>query len=313
MDKLLFETENTQKQKLPPIITLNELLAKQEAELKWIVDDLLIAGGCSIMVSKPKTGKTTFTRCLCLSVATGNLFLGKKTRQSPALMIILEEKMSEVSRHFRKMTATGSEAIFFCETPLSPMQIRTQIIQNQISLVVIDTLVLGIKNLVDINDYLDTTRALNPYLHIARETDCHILFTHHLGKQERSGGDGILGSTGLFAAVDAVLVLDRMKQERTFKTIMRYGSDWSTTILTMKSNGSLAIESNGHDLTIESAVLRFLRSSSEPVTEKIITAKVYGRTSEKRRVLREMVKSGQVIRTGNGTKTQAFEYAAPSL
>lgn len=284
--------------------------------IPWLVENLLISGGCSILVSKPKTGKTTFTRSLILAVSKGSSFLNRSSQQSTVLIVTMEDKISEVARHFRSMGALGTESILLLDgVAPSVSQLRELIVRNAIGLVIIDTLILGVKGLADINDYVITSRALAPFVQLSRELNCHIMFTHHLGKIERGGGDGILGSTALFASVDAVLLLDRTKSHRTFRTITRYGRDLEPSVITMKDDGSLEIDSSQPSLRepIENELLRYLKSQLRPVTEKTIEAQVFGRTSEKRRVLREMIVAGTIIRSGKGTRTAPFEYSSPHI
>ncbi len=45
-------------------------------EPSWVVDQMIPAGGLTIICAKPKVGKTTFIRSLALSVARGERFLG---------------------------------------------------------------------------------------------------------------------------------------------------------------------------------------------------------------------------------------------
>ena len=56
-------------------ITLGELLASDDEECLWTVDGLLPEGGLSILVGKPKCGKSTLARNLALCVARGRPFL----------------------------------------------------------------------------------------------------------------------------------------------------------------------------------------------------------------------------------------------
>jgi RecA-family ATPase len=73
------------------------------------VDGLLPSGGFSLVAAKPKVGKSTFARCLGLSVACGEPFLGRRTQQGAVIYLALEEKRAEVRKHFQAMGATGEE------------------------------------------------------------------------------------------------------------------------------------------------------------------------------------------------------------
>ena len=94
---------------------LGDLLDEEDEEVEWLVADHLPAGGVSMVVAKPKVGKSTMARCLALAVARGSNFLNCETSQGSVLYLALEEKRSEVRRHFRVMGATGDDEIsIFC-------------------------------------------------------------------------------------------------------------------------------------------------------------------------------------------------------
>ncbi len=58
------------------------------------------------------------------------------------------------------------------------------------------------------------------------------MLVHHNGKAERADPtDAILGSTAIFGAVDAALILKRTGRYRTLQSSQRYGTDWTETTL----------------------------------------------------------------------------------
>jgi hypothetical protein len=65
---------------------LGDLLAEPAEAVRWLVADHLLVGGDSLLVGKPKTGKSTLVRALALSVARGEDFLGWKTTKGPCLL-----------------------------------------------------------------------------------------------------------------------------------------------------------------------------------------------------------------------------------
>lgn len=293
-------------------IHISGVLKFAETHIPWLIDNLLIQGGCSLLAAKPKVGKTTFSRCLALAVARGEPFLGQNTIKREVLLMTLEDKLSEVGRHFRQLGACDDDGIFvLTESPRSIPQLRLLISEKKFGLVIIDTMILGVRGLMDLNDYLQVSQAVAPYVQLARETDSHIMFVHHLSKRERGGGDQILGSTALFGSVDSVLLLDRQKQIRTFSTIMRYGKDWSLARLTMTDAGRIELgEEFDEETTITSQILESLTSVGRPVTEKEIESFVSGRTSEKRKSLRQLLQQGLISRNGTGSRNSPYLYSS---
>jgi hypothetical protein len=98
-----YESEQTDDAATMRFTTLRDLLSEQEQVTAWVVENLLPSGGDSLLVAKPKVGKSTLARCLALAVARGNEFLGRKTSQGLVMYLALEEKRDEVRRHFEAM------------------------------------------------------------------------------------------------------------------------------------------------------------------------------------------------------------------
>ena len=115
--------------------------------------------------------------------------LGKATLQGPVIYLALEEKRSEVRKHFRDMGATGEEGvyIFAASAPVDALQqIRTVAEEKKPALIIIDPL-FRLTRVKDSNDYAQVTAALEPLLVLARETGAHVLCVHHAGKGDREG------------------------------------------------------------------------------------------------------------------------------
>lgn len=302
---------NKQIDKQLTIMALSEVLNLADQPIPWLIDGLLIQGGCSLLAAKPKVGKTTFSRSMALAVSRGEDFLNCKTQKSKVLLLTLEDKLSEVGRHFKSMGAAEADEIsILSAAPKSAAKLKKIIEDNNFGLVVIDTMILGVHGLFDLNDYLQVTQAINPYVTVARETNTHVAFCHHLSKSTRAGGDQILGSTALFGSVDTVILLDRQKQHRVFSTIMRYGLDWPTTRLHLTDAGHIEIGGEiDNENTIQDQILESLNHSNQPMTEKEIESLVYGRTSEKRKELRSLIQTGLIFRHGTGSKNSPFLYS----
>ena len=82
----------------------------------------------------------------------------------------------------------------------------------------------------DINDYSRVNESIKPLVGVAR-TGLHLLFVHHMGKGEHSGGDRVLGSTALFGAVDALITMTREQGVFVVESIQRYGTDLEPTAI----------------------------------------------------------------------------------
>lgn len=295
---------------------LDELFREPEENTSWLVDNLLPSGGFSIVVAKPKVGKSTIARGLALCVARGEPFLGKDVYPGIVIYLALEEKRTEIKRHFLDMGATGKEEIHIYTggTPVNAIQqIREVVEKLKPSLLIIDPL-FRLTKVKDGNDYVQVTNALDPLLRIARELKTHVLCVHHSPKRDScQGGDDVLGSTAIFGSVDTLLIMKRHEHYRTLQTIQRYGNDLEETVLDFNKEKRLVTiggSRQGVDMDIlGNAILDFLSKQKEPVVEKVITDEVVGRTVLKRKALRELLGNEEIIRTGVGGKGDPFRYS----
>ena len=165
----------------------------------------------------------------------------------------------------------------------------------------------------DTSAYAEITAALEPLLLLSRETGTHVLCIHHLSKGNGQGGDSLLGSTAIFGSVDTLILLKRHDSYRTIKSIQRYGTDLPETILNFDSDQrTVTVGKSKEDTDLDNlkdVLLDYLSSSGEPLTEAVISEEVEGRTTVKRKALRELVTEDKVIRTGKGGKSDPFTYS----
>jgi hypothetical protein len=294
---------------------LGDLLSEPDEHVRWLVEEHLPAGGDSLLVAKPKVGKSTLARCLALAVARGSDFLGFKTAQGPVFYLALEEKRAEVKRHFRAMGARDDVPIFvFCATaPTDGLaQLQAAAEKQKPALIIIDPL-FRFTRVRDGNDYAAVTNALEPLHALARDTGAHVLAVHHLGKGDRQGGDAVLGSTALFAAVDTLLLMKRSDKYRTLSSIQRYGTDLEEITLEYDEDtrtlcaGVRRAEADEAEASKE--IVEFLSGQAEPVEEKMILESVDGRRGVKVKALRQGVKDRIIVRTGAGKKNDTYRYS----
>jgi hypothetical protein len=293
---------------------LGDLLAEPEEKTAWVVENRLPVGGLSLLCGKPKAGKSTLARVLALAVARGAAWLSCPTTQGTVFYLALEEKRAEVKKHFLAMGASSADpiSVFIAPSPSDGLQqLRLATEREQPAFIVIDPLLRFVR-VKDANDYAAMTGALEPLLTLARETRAHVLAVHHMGKGKRDGGDAILGSTAIFAAVDTALLLKRSEKYRTLSTLQRYGEDLEEITLTLDSETRMITAGPSRKEADEEAtailILDFLRPQSEPLEESAIQDAVEGRKAVKVRALRRLVEEGKVTRTGDGKRAAPYRY-----
>lgn len=292
---------------------LSDLLAEPDETVDYLVADRVPCGSVVILAGKPKAGKSTAARALALEVARGGSWLGCACLPRPVWYLALEDKRSEVRRHFRMMGAGAEPVRFVFRQPADDLiaRLHTLAAREHPGLIVVDTLQRLIKA-NDLNDYAETTAKLTPILTLARETGAAVLLVHHAGKAERQGLDAVLGSTALAGSADNVLILSRTDRYRLLSSIQRIGPDLPETVITLDlETGRVSAGLTRHEAdrgSIEALILAALTASPEQ-TRAEIDAAVEGRKALKAEALRVLLETGRLCRSGRGGKADPYRYA----
>ena len=296
-------------------VRIGALLAESDEPTRWLVENLLLDAGTSLLVAKPKVGKSTLVRDLAFCVARGALFLGKEVTAGTVLYVALEDKRAELRRTFRAMGASADDSIEFYigGAPAGALEwLQQKAEQRKPKLIVVDTF-QRFARLQDLNDYAQVTNALDPLTHLARDCGAHLMLTHHGRKSGGSGGDAVLGSTALFGAVDTLLEMRNRNGVRSLSSIQRYGVDMEPTIIgfeatlcRVNANGSAA---DAERSRIESEILTCVESADEPLIGEDLFQRIEGRHCVKLAARKSLVERGLIERSGEGKKGDPFLYA----
>ncbi len=299
------------------LVGLRELLARPETPVDWLWQGRLAEGTVSAVVSKPKVGKSTFARNLCLAISRGEELLGLSTRGGACIYLALEERVEDVTADFRAMGATGGEQILVHADTIPARGILALIElvrERKPVLVVIDPL-FRLAHIKDEKAYAETYAALGPLIDVARDTGAHILVTHHMGKGMAKADpiDSPLGSTAIGGAVSSLVILKRSEAYRTVQTVQRLGQDMPETVLTFDSE-TRRLSVGGTRFEVDrqecgEAILEFLKAAGEGKTEPEIDDRVDGKTTLKRKALRDLAENGSVTREGSGKRGAPYKYS----
>ncbi|MBA3726608.1 MAG: AAA family ATPase [Armatimonadetes bacterium] len=308
--------ESEKKGKLDPR-PYTELLSLPEEAEEWLVDGLLLSSGVSMVAAKPKVGKSTLARYLALCVARGDAFLGRETVAGKVFYIALEEKLSQVMDHFRRMGATEEDENLFIHAGSAPDsldELRHLLINDSWALVVIDPLVRLVR-IKDMSAYAEVSNALDPLIDAARTSGAHILSVHHMGKRGEENGDGVLGSTALFGSVDTLINLfKRAGGMRVASTLQRAGTDLPETVLSMdEATGRISmggevelVRRDEAAVAIMSALEGRAMSETELREELEISNQVISAS------LRHLLDQGKLAREGRGRRNDPYIYSLQS-
>ncbi|MGB2592980.1 MAG: AAA family ATPase [Candidatus Acidiferrum sp.] len=297
---------------------LGELFAKPDVPVEYVVENLLVAGTVACIVAKPKVGKSTLARNLCLSVSRGIDFLGLKTKQGSCIYLALEEREEDLKNDFRAMGADGSEPIstHASAAPAEGIDAACDLVRERRPVLIVVDPLFRLARIKDEKAYAETYAALGPLIDVAREVGTLVLLVHHAGKSAKADAiDSPLGSTAIGGAVCTVMLLKKQTESgtRTLQTVTRIGQEMPETVLRFDSaSRSLSLGPSKDEADVqaaEEAILEYLRSMSEPKTEPEIDEAVEGKTGLKRKAIRALATRGKVTREGGGKKGDPYRYA----
>ena len=250
------------------VMTLHDLYNMPEEEHVWVVDDMLPVSGSSIFHSKPKRGKSTLARQLAVDVSQGRSFLGRNTLKGPVLYLALEEKLSEVAKHFKLLGAEETDPIYVISDCRGHnlTAIQQIITERKPVLMIVDTLAKFV-DLRKISEYGSVNDNLRPLHELARDNGTHVLCVHHSKKvSEEDSTDSMLGSIALAGGVDTIIGLRKARDVRVISTSQRYGTPMEDTILTFDAETrSLSLGS-----TTKAEVEESKRSTLLTISESIV-------------------------------------------
>jgi len=191
---------------------VGDVVQEEDEDMKWLVDGLIHGYGSSLLVAKPKVGKSTFARALAVAVARGEPFLGREVTQGPVVYLLFlgEGNRDEWRREMRLLGATDDLPIYLYDerrdrsnNVIEDLKVTVEEIKPR--LVIVDTM-QNILKAKDLNDYAVVAEQFGPIL----QSGAHLMLIHHAGKGEKVDlGDAAIGSTKIFGSVEVGLHLMR--------------------------------------------------------------------------------------------------------
>ncbi|HEY4761894.1 MAG TPA: AAA family ATPase [Thermoguttaceae bacterium] len=302
----------TQQNLWPELLTAKDILSLPPDPTRWIWHQCLPVGGCSMLVAKPKVGKSTFAVCLALAVARGMTFLGRETQPGPVAYLSLDASLQETAELFLHFGLREIDPIFF-HAGTAPRDAVTWIMhrikQNGVRLVIIDTL-QRLFRFQNINDYSEVTNTIEPLLDSARQQNCHVMLTHHAKKESLDDLDASVGSTALRGMFYQYLHIKKLPESdtRILRTEGRGGRNFPEYALRFDREGFLELAGTREQSEIESlkpAILDYVGENPEQ-SVKEIRAAIPAKTICVGKAISELVKAGDIERTGKGKRGDPF-------
>lgn len=300
----------------PELISAKDLLALPPDPTRWIWDNALPVGACSVLVAKPKVGKSHLAVNFSIAVARGHRFLERDTQRCPVAYLSLDASLPEISEIFIKFGLKESDPIFIHAggAPTDALKWLIHNIQSKGVRVVIIDVLQRLFRFENVNDYSEVTNALEPLLEAAREHKCHILLLHHAKKEAGDDLDSAIGSSAIRGLAYAYLHLKRLpnSERRILRSDQRGGKNFSEVQIAFGRDDWLEVGGTREEAEIEDAkpkIKEFLEAEGREVTEKEIRAAVPIRYIIISKALRQMFKADEIQRQGRGRKNDPFRYS----
>lgn len=225
--------------KTPKTPALEAFSAKELSEMvlpppRFIIDKL-IPFGLGLLVAKPKIGKSWFVLDLCLSVATGEPFLGYRTNQRGTLYLALEDGKARAKDRILKVLngkPVPDAARIIFKAPRMDEGLLDELGKflddnPDIHLICIDTLskVRPQEKAFD-NAYSADYRFMGALKDFADSRGLCILLVHHTSKRRVDDSfESINGSTGIMGASDFSMILNKPDRSEDNATLSITGRD----------------------------------------------------------------------------------------
>ncbi len=297
-------------------MTAAELMGLTFEPTRWVVPDVL-PEGLSLLVGKPKKGKSWMALGLCEAVATGGVAFGtRRVEQGDTLYLALEDGYKRLQKRLKKVL-NGAPAPdrmhLHTEWPRLD-EGGAELLDEWLTehpearLVVIDTLAKIRQPPRGANVYTEDYAALEKLLPLAAKHGVAIIVVHHLRKMGAADPmDEISSSTGLTAGVDGFLILRRTPGSkgptlfvdgRDIEEPTEYALHWNHNTATWTIEG----DAEEVRLSKERAdILLTLNRSPEPMTPKEVSDVMPGTTPGAiRKLLWAMLGDGQLLKDDRG-------------
>ena len=239
----------------PELISAKELLALPPDPTRWIWDRTLPRGGASVLVAKPKCGKTTIAINLTLSIARGLPFLDRETRQCVVAYLSLDASLPEIVEVFQSMGLKESDPVFIHAgaAPRDSIGWLSHVIATKgVKFCVIDTL-QRLFRFENVNDYSEVTNQIEPVIEAAREHGCHVMFLHHAKKDAGDNLDSAIGSTAIRGLAYTYLHIKRLpeSERRILRSDQRGGKNIAETAIGFGRDGWLEAQGSREDAEVD--------------------------------------------------------------
>ena len=287
-----------------------DLLAHKPEPVPWLWEGLLPAEGLAMLSAAPKVGKSTLAYALAVAIAQGQPFLDYPTMKARVLIAALEESQTSVTRRLRRFGLQPEDDLRVIGPPFDVTEIRREVEEQGIRLVIIDTLArYWVGRVTDENNNAQVAEALAPLLALVlSHRPLCLLLIHHDRKSGGSPGQSVRGAGDLFAAQEQLFQLVEVpnadKNHRILNVTGRYQEESPSQVrLALDGDTYYRVDACGAEAAVV-AVWNALPPEGG-LTEKELETRGLSR-----RQIRDGVagSGGRIVKTGEGGKADPYRY-----
>ncbi len=289
---------------LPRVRTLGQILADPEAlnPPTPVAPHLAWPERVSMLAAREKVGKGTLVAGAVAAVSNGLTFLDGRAMHGFVLYAALEDHTADLARRLHSFAADPDRTLI--PDPIDTHEQLAGLVSDYSPLlVVVDTLAKFVERLeLESGDGSGWTRAMTPFIDLARETGAAVLLVHHGGKADGSYRD----STAIGASVDVILEM-RPDGEDAYVRHVRAKGRVPVRDYRVKYHpapgGPAYFELLGAELSLDARILRFVEDNPGS-SQRAIRDGVQGKASEVAVELRKLESSGAVEDRGTEHRSQ---------
>ena len=204
------------KEKFPYVKTLDEIIQMEFPAQDWLIENLLPIGS-ALLAGPPKIGKSYFILSLIKKIFDDDkgiyYFAGEdslRRLQTRINQLDIKPGSGEAYFHAGRSSPLANDALTHIEEFLNA--------KPSVKAVFIDTMQLVLPHQNKARDYSAYVYDLKPWSDLASQKNVCILMVHHTRKNTNESDqyplDGVLGSQGINASFDTILVMKKSKDGR---------------------------------------------------------------------------------------------------
>ena len=328
---------NTPKGNVPPALPSAGLrfltaadIANETAEVvQWVAEPYVASGSITELDGKIKAaGKTTWLLAMCRKVVDGQDFMGYPTSKTPVVYLTEQGRSSfrEALRRADLLSRTDFTVLRYHDVIGTPWPqvieaAARQCLSQNARLLVIDTLpqFAGLRGEAE-NHSGAALEALDP-VHLVASRGIGVVLSRHERKAGGDVGDSGRGSSAWGGVADIIIAIRRGDGNtppniRVLQSLSRFDETPDTLVIELQGGEYVSL---GNETQVALRLAKDAILSTAPRTEDdakatndlIKDAEV--KSTIAKEALNELLREGQLSRTGGGKKGNPYKYWAPGM